>query len=65
MTTSAPASRYFTTSISVSTPRLAASEHVSRRDRRPIQTSDSGSSAAVDSGSDLVTRSVGRSMSGA
>ena len=48
MTTSAPTSRYLTTSTSVSTPRLAASEHARRRDRSAIQTSESGSSAAVD-----------------
>ena len=65
MTTSAPASRYLTTSTSVSTPRLAASEHATRRDRSAIHTSESGSSAAVDNGSDRVTRSVARSMSGA
>ena len=52
---SAPTSRYLTTSTSVSTPRLAASEHARRRDSSAIQTSESGSSAGVDNGSDLVT----------
>ena len=65
MTAFAPTSRYLTTSTSDSTPRLAAIEHSRWRDNSPTQTSESGISAAVDNGSDLVTRRVARSMSGA